>query len=455
MSAHALPLLPAAPADQPIAFHAGQPVSQAAFVRDVLANAQRITPDQPVLNLCGDRYFFAVGLFAAMLRRALCLLPNSVTPETLARLQAAHPGLQALVEPDGQTRGLPALTLQRDLAGPAPDSMPLVPADQIVARLYTSGSTGEPQAHDKSWGKLWANVRLAARAQWARAGQPCAIVSTVPSQHMYGFESAVLLPLLGGGILMPRHPFFPADVVETLAATPEPRALVSTPFHLRTLIESGLALPATQLVICATAPLSTELAERVELATGGVLGEIYGSTETGQIATRRPARSPVWECFDDVTLQQDTPDQGGRTWADGGHLEAAMPLGDIIELQPASAAGNVRFTLHGRLSDMINIAGKRTSIAFLNSVLCNIPGVEDGIFHLPEEAPADGVARLAAFAVAPSLDASQILTALRERIDAVFLPRPLILVTSLPRNTTGKLPRAVLENLLGESDKPT
>jgi len=36
---------------------------------------------------------------------------------------------------------------------------------------------------------------------------------------------------------------------------------------------------------------------------------------------------------------------------------------------------------------------------------------------------------------------------LRARIDAVFLPRPLFFVDTLPRNATGKLPRETLLRL--------
>jgi acyl-coenzyme A synthetase/AMP-(fatty) acid ligase len=52
-----------------------------------------------------------------------------------------------------------------------------------------------------------------------------------------------------------------------------------------------------------------------------------------------------------------------------------------------------------------------------------------------------------AFVVAPGRARSQILAALRARLDPVFLPRPLVLVDALPRNATGKLPRAELRAL--------
>ncbi|MBV9725743.1 MAG: beta-hydroxyacyl-ACP dehydratase, partial [Gammaproteobacteria bacterium] len=102
-----------------------------------------------------------------------------------------------------------------------------------------------------------------------------------------------------------------------------------------------------------------------------------------------------------------------------------------------------------RTSDLVNIAGKRSSLAYLNHQLNSIPGVQDGAyFHL--EASCDshtGVARVAACVVAPTLDAARLLAALRERIDAVFLPRPLVFVAQMPRNGTGKLPLSTLNSL--------
>jgi len=49
------------------------------------------------------------------------------------------------------------------------------------------------------------------------------------------------------------------------------------------------------------------------------------------------------------------------------------------------------------------------------------------------------------------LRSDSILQALRERIDATFLPRPLVLVDELPRNALGKLPREALLRLAGVS----
>jgi acyl-coenzyme A synthetase/AMP-(fatty) acid ligase len=97
---------------------------------------------------------------------------------------------------------------------------------------------------------------------------------------------------------------------------------------------------------------------------------------------------------------------------------------------------------------LVNIAGKRSSFGYLNAQLNAIPGVIDGVFFLREETTGStGTARLGAVVVAPSLSIAALTEHMRQRIDAVFLPRPLIMVERLPRNATGKLPQQALQRL--------
>jgi acyl-coenzyme A synthetase/AMP-(fatty) acid ligase len=101
----------------------------------------------------------------------------------------------------------------------------------------------------------------------------------------------------------------------------------------------------------------------------------------------------------------------------------------------------------------VNIAGKRNSLGYLDHQLAAIPGVVDAAFFLPDERGDDGVTRLMAFVVAPTLEERDILDALRQRIDVAFMPRPLVRVDSLPRQLTGKLPRESLR-ALADSVRP-
>ncbi len=260
---------------------------------------------------------------------------------------------------------------------------------------------------------------------------------------MYGFESTVLLPLQSGNSFAAERPLFPADVAAVLAAAPRPRALISTPVHLRALLATDIELPGVDLIVSATAPLTAEMAATAERRFHAELVEIYGSTETGQIATRRTAATDRWRLWPGVSLDEGD----GPTFARGGHLEQRTALCDVVE-----SVGADEFLLHGRMEDMVNIAGKRSSFAYLNHQLNAVPGVVDGAFFLraDENPAATGVARLAAAVVAPTLTASTLTERLRERIDSAFLPRPLIFVERLPRNSTGKLPRQALEALIAE-----
>ena len=122
-------------------------------------------------------------------------------------------------------------------------------------------------------------------------GRSHALLGTVPPQHMYGFESSVLLALQSGSALCAERPFYPADVCSALAATAAAaRADLDTGSPARAPRSRSRSLPATDLIVSATAPLSQDLAREVEQRFRTPLLEIYGSTETGQIATRRTAR---------------------------------------------------------------------------------------------------------------------------------------------------------------------
>ncbi|KAF7600037.1 MAG: AMP-dependent synthetase [Candidatus Dactylopiibacterium carminicum] len=436
-----LPLLPEAAPETVCAIHRGRAITRRELLAQVAALATRLPAGRPLLNLCNDRYLFAIGLLAAISRGATSLLPNATAPENIAALHADWPELLCLSDDADAPFGLPWLQVRTEaLPVDAPAPLPVIPATQRVACVFTSGSTGRPQPHAKHFGPLFRNARTGAQRLWQTAGGACAVLGTVPFQHMYGLESTVLLPLFGGGILCGERPFFPADVATALDALPAPRLLVTTPFHLRTLLDAGLPMPKLGALLSATAPLPAELAIRAEQALAAPMLEIYGSTETGQVATRAPAQETDWLPFAGIHLEQE----GDFTFASGAHVEGRIALGDLIERLP-----DARFRLVGRHADMINIAGKRSSLAYLNHILCAIPGVRDGAFCLPgNDADALAPQRLAAFVVAPGMKAEAIRTALRQRVDAVFLPRPVVLLDALPRNATGKLTATALAGLI-------
>lgn len=436
-----LPLVSHVSPDSIVAWRADGPVTLRRFLAEARRLAVLFPAGRHLLNLCADRYRFSVGLAAAILTRKVSLLPPTHTPGVVRQIKDFAPDVFCLTDSDAFAVDLPRLQYPvMDTAGGTDAfEIPQIDVRQRVAVVFTSGSTGTPLPHDKTWGGLVGSVQAEASSLGLLRDAPCTIVGTVPPQHMYGFESTVLMCWSNGNALCHARPFYPADICQALEAVPAPRVLVSSPAHLRALLDAGLELPEVSLVVSATAPLSDSLAQNVEALCHAPLMEIYGSTETGLIATRRPTQAAEWQLLPGIKLTA----RDDCVYASGGHIETLTALSDVIE-----PLADGQFLLHGRIADLVNIAGKRHSLASLNHLLSTIPGVVDGAFYMPDDAGHDHIARLAACVVAPGLDAPRLLKALREHIDPVFLPRPLLFVEALPRNGTGKLPRAALQALV-------
>jgi len=418
--------------EAPFAYRQGELVRAGDFLAEAARLAATLPDHRYVINLCTDRFRFAVGFAAALLRNQVSLMPPNHTPDVIGRLARDYPDLHRLDDDDVAPCAEPGARLATVAA---------IPEERVAAIVFTSGSTGDPLPHPKTWGALVVSALAEIECLGLGAFPGMTILGTVPPQHMYGLESTVLMPMQGALVLHAGRHFFPADVCAELESLPRPRGLVTTPVHLRALLAEAAALPALDFLLCATAALPGQLAAQAEARFGAPLHEIYGCTEAGQLATRRPVRSPEWRLFPRFAMRQD----GNGTWVKGGHARTELLLNDVIELR-----GRGRFLLHGRTADLVNVAGKRTSLASLNHHLNSIPGVRDGAFVAPADDPGS-VTRLAAFVVAPGLSSEFILAELRRRIDAAFLPRPLCIVESLPRNATGKLPRAQLDSLAAKA----
>jgi len=449
----AIPLIAHDSPQAVLALRAGTTVSAGHYLADVRDVAARLPSGNHVLNLCADRYRFAVGLGACLITRRVSLLPSTHTPEVIREMARFAPDVVCITDEAACDIDLPQMQFPEELRDPGERRVreelrgavtrwepPRIDGSQVAAIVFTSGSTGTPLPHRKTWSRLSRCVRDGAPRLGLIPGISHTLVGTVPPQHMYGFESTVLVALQTGNAFDAERPFYPADICAALARAPRPRLLISTPIHLRTLLGAGIDLPAVDLIVSATAPLERELAVETERRFGAALVEIYGSTETGQIATRRTTETPAWQLWPGVRLECGAT----GTFAAGGHVEERTALCDVLEPQGAE-----QFLLHGRSADLVNIAGKRSSFGYLNHRLNAIPGVVDGAFFARDAVDsAIGVSRLAAVVVAPQLSAHSLLERLRECIDPVFLPRPLLMVERLPRTAAGKLPQHALRALL-------
>jgi acyl-coenzyme A synthetase/AMP-(fatty) acid ligase len=384
-----------------------------------------------MINLCEDRYRFLVAYAAALSVGHTVLLPSSRADQVVADVQNSNAGSYRIVD----------ATVESALVSPALGRKinTAIPADLTVMVGYTSGSTGQPKTFPKRWHSVsGSNARNAQMIRAAIDGNPDTVwlLATVPPQHMYGMEMSILLPLSGNMAVHAGRPLFPADIATALAELPRPRVLVSTPVHLRAIVESPLEFPQVDAIVSATAPLDQSLAAAVVAKLGGEMVEMFGSTETCVFASRRTAREEAWRLYDGVRLESHPE----GTLVDAPWFVEPILLQDIVEQRDGG-----RFVVRGRSSDMIEVAGKRASLSDLTRRLLAIEGVREAVVFQPDADAVGTIRRVAALVVAPTLTSREVLDRLAPGVDSAFLPRPLLIVDRLPRNELGKLPR---ENLL-------
>jgi len=426
--------------DSLIASDEGVTVSVSEYCQQIHALRDLLPAHRYAINICKERFNFQRSMAAVISAGQCNLLPPNRQQATLRTLVEQFP--DSYVVHDSDQKDLPEqlrlfdfrqLSAQLSISsGQATDS-PMIDDEQLAAISFTSGSTGQSKPNKKTWAMLHQGNAINIENMLTLAPPGLHMLATVPPQHMYGLELSVMLPLSADVCIHSGQPLYPYDVQQALIRMPAPRCLVSTPQHLKALLGSGLEFPDVERVFSATAPMAKNLASEVEQCFGAKVIEIYGCSEVGSLARRYTAQDENWTLFSAMTIKC----ADGLARVKAPHLDEDFELQDSIAVQTDGT-----FSLNGRLSDLINIAGKRGSLSQINQLLLAIPEVDDAIVFDPDtQTGTNNNHRLAALVVAKGASKNSLLEALRENLDPVFLPRPIMFTDSLPRNETGKLQR--------------
>ena len=401
-------------ADRVLAWENGHPITYGRFLSDVGALADLLPEKPTVINLADDRYRFLVGFAAALVRGQTTLLPPSRAPGALAQIAREYGASYCLVDGAEQVEQLPSYQIPKGTGSSTDNAkVPQIPIDHPALVAFTSGSTGSPHPHSKTWGSLVAVARSTGTRLGLKTSDHMTVVATVPHQHMYGIEASIMLPIQHGMAFHAGRPLFPEDVRLALAEVPSPRMLVTTPLHIRACVTARSRLPHVECILSATAPLPSSLAKQAETLFHTRSMRCTGSRRRGVVATRRTVAENTWHVLDGITLHQES----AGCSLQAPYLHGPIPFPDLVSLQ-----GPHRFVLHGRGTDLVNIGGHRGSLSDLNQKLNEIEGVQDGVFFLPDDT-GTSVTRLIAFVVAPGKSAEHILSALRTVIDPDISPQ--------------------------------
>jgi len=248
-----------------------------------------------------------------------------------------------------------------------------LPCADIRIQLFTSGSTGEPRAVDKTLAQLETELDALQRQWGATLGQ-LPVVATVSHQHIYGLLHAVLWPFYR------RAPFsdgwfqYPEELCATAAKHGRVN-LISSPTHLKRLPHNNVFCSTRDhfaWVVSSAGLLDRDTACQLGELLGQAPLEVLGSTETGGVAWRQQQVQPMWRPLPGVRCSRDA--QGCLTvhsaHLDEAHRESGYSMGDRVEM-----LANGDFVLLGRTDAVVKVEGKRLSLTAMERHLQDHPWV--------------------------------------------------------------------------------
>ncbi|MEO6017714.1 MAG: malonyl-CoA synthase [Polaromonas sp.] len=356
----------------------------------------------------------------------------------------------------------------------------VVQEDDLAAILYTSGTTGRSKGAMLSHGNMRSNA-LVLKDYWGwKRGD--VLIHALPIFHVHGLFVAIHGALINGSKMIWLARFDPKRVVQKL---PEATVFMGVPtLYVRLLAEPELTREACRnmrLFVAGSAPLLMETFTEWKRRTGHTILERYGMSETVMLTSNPCSADPRHGGQAERrggTVGFPLPGVSLRVQGEGAK---ALPAGEIGAIQvkgPNVFQGYWRMpektreeftpdgffktgdvgkidergyvTIVGRSKDLIISGGYNVYPAEIEGYINDMPGVaESALVGVPH--PDFGEVGVAVVIAKPraTLDAEQIVAALKSRLANFKIPKRCFVVDELPRNTMGK----VQKNLLREQHK--
>jgi acyl-coenzyme A synthetase/AMP-(fatty) acid ligase len=322
--------------------------------------------------------------------------------------------------------------------------------DDIVHLKLTSGSTGEPRC------VMFRDEQLAADAENIRSTmkleETCPNLAVVSVAHSYGFSNVVLPLLLQGHPLVCVPDALPGSL--RMAFGLDHRfTLPAVPAMWRAWWQAGLLREAPiALAISAGAPLPLEVERGVFSESGLKIHNFYGSSECGGIAydgseTPREDASFAGTAMDGVALSVNGDGclvVRGRNVGEGYWPgEDATLRGGCFVTSDLAELRDDAVLMRGRVSDAINVAGRKLNPADVENVLLGVEGVRHCVvFGVPSADASRCEEAVACVNAAEGLTEKELLKMAGARLASWQLPRRVWICDELQLDARGKLSRA-------------
>ncbi len=362
-----------------------------------------------------------------------------------------------------------------DLAKDASESFALVDCDgeTLAALLYTSGTTGRSKGAMLSHENLLSNAQVLADL-WQFSDHDV-LLHALPIFHTHGLFVATNVTLLAGGSMLFLPRFSQDEMIDNMARA---TVMMGVPtFYTRLLSHPGFTREVTRhmrLFVSGSAPLLAETHKRFEEETGHRILERYGMTETSMITSNpydgERRAGTVGFPLPGVELKI-TDSATGASLPDGeiGEIEVRGP--NVFKgywKMPEKTAGELRqdgffitgdlglidddgyVHIVGRNKDLIISGGYNIYPKEIESALDEHPDIlESAVIGVPHPDFGEAVIGIVVASDKIPPDFDQVTKTISKSLARFKLPKKLIVVSQLPRNTMGK----VQKNLLRESHK--
>ncbi len=358
------------------------------------------------------------------------------------------------------------LTLDTIIAANSTEPLP-APSKAGGSVILTSGTTGLPKGAPRSSVSPLATAQIIDRIPFPRKGT---MVIVSPIFHSTGWATYTVGAALGNKVVTARR--FNAERTLQLIAEHKAQMLVAVPTMLHRIVELGPEIigkydtSSLECILIAGSALSPELSNRVQDTFGDVLHNLYGSTECAIASVATPAelrlapgtagRAPV-TCevvlYDENGQRIKGNNRRGRIFVRNGAPFAGYTDGRTKQIIDGymSSGDMGHFDDHGLLfvdgrdDDMIVSGGENVFPQEVEELLAERDDIYDAAVVGVDDV--EWGKRLRAFVVlqpGAAQDPEEIKAFVKNNLARHKVPRDVVFIDELPRNTTGKLLRRVL-----------
>ena len=341
--------------------------------------------------------------------------------------------------------------------------------DDLAALLYSSGTTGRPKGIELTHGNLVSNATTLV-SLWGFTNKDV-LLHALPIFHVHGLFIAIGCALMSGAKLLYQPKF---DVRQVISALPRATVMMGVPtFYTRLLAEADFGeahCQSMRLFISGSAPLLEETFEQFAGRSGHRILERYGMSETGMNTS-----NPLHGERKPGTVGPTLPDVSARVVNEAGVVLATGEVGDLQVKGPNVFRGYWRmpektaddFTddgyfdtgdkacidadgyvaIVGRAKDMVISGGLNIYPKEVELVMDELDGVlESAIIGVPHSDFGEAVVAVVVLSgnQAEKSQEDQIIASTRNELANYKVPKRVIFVDALPRNTMGKVQKAAL-----------